>query len=292
MNAWKTALWIMALLAPACAAAQTKIDPTVFTQDIAKRIAAEVGGGKVSVAGRLELRVGSPDPDPAETSERTPEPATLYLDRIHQFCERNPADACEETKANYIAAMLAQRDGPPPLTRERLRVVVRGSDYCDQLGKMFESGKGTPIIETLAPGLCAVLVADYPRLIGVVTSDKLETLELGVAGAWLIGREQALAGLPKVGREVELKDGVVALIDDPYMSSLMLDHDGWNQLARRSGGEILVAVPEDVSVLVQRRSTADLPGFRDLVGSIYHDAQRSISTRIYRWTGNGWAVLD
>lgn len=292
MKAWMTALWLMALLAPACAAAQTEIDPTAFTQDIAQRITGALGPDKVRVAGRLELTVEPPAPDPADTHEQPQEPATLYLDRIHKFCERNPADACEETKSNYIAAMLAQRDGPPPLTRERLRVVVRGSDYCNQLEKMFESGKGTPVIETLAPGLCAVLVADYPRLMGVVTSDKLETLKLGVAGAWLIGREQALAGLPKVGREVELKDGIVALVDDPYMSSLMLDHDGWNQLARRSGGEILVAVPEDVSVLVQRRSTANLPELRNLVGEAFHSAQRSISTRIYRWTGNGWAVLD
>jgi hypothetical protein len=292
MKAWTTALGLMALLAPACAAAQTEIDPTGFTQDVANRITGALGPGKVRVVGRLELTVEPPAPDPADPGDRPHEPATLYLDRIHQFCERNTAEACEETKSNYIAAMLAQRDGPPPLTRERLRVVVRGSDYCDQLETMFESGKRTPVIEALAPGLCAVLVADYPRLMGVITSDDLETLKLGVAGAWLIGREQALAGLPKVGREVELKDGVVALIDDPYMSSLVLDHDGWNQLARRTGGEILVAVPEDISVLVQRRSTADLPELRDLVTSIAHQAQRSISTRIYRWTGNGWAVLD
>lgn len=280
------------LILPITASAQSRIDPTVFTQDLAKRFRAEVGTDKVRVAGPLELTIDPPDPDPADAGEQRREPGTLYLDRIHQFCERNPADACETTKANYVAGMVEQRGGPPPLTRERLRVIVRGSDYCDQIIEVFKRGERAPVIETLAPGLCAMLVADYPRTMAVVSSDELDSLKLGVAGAWLIGREQVLAGLPKIGRDVELKDGIIALIDDPYMSSLMLDHDGWNQLVRRSGGEILVAVPEDVGVLVQRRSTANLPELRKLVGEASHGAQRSVSTHIYRWTGNGWAVLD
>jgi hypothetical protein len=274
----------LALLLPAAeAAAQDGIDPARFSTEMAERIAA-ASGTRVAVTSPLELRgdtAGGGDP------------AQIFLDRIYQYCRRNSVEACESTKERFAASTAESLAGMPPLTRERLRIVVRDAGYCAGIAGMLDKPEHAPVIRPVAPGLCAVLVADYPHTRAVVNQEGLDKLKLPAAAAWLSGSERTRTENAGMLEQLDLDANAAMLTGGDYLPSVVLDIEGWRRLAARTHGTVMMAVPGDEGVFVNRLDRAgDLAALRKLVRDEYAASERGISPLIYRWSGDGWVPVE
>lgn len=273
-------LAVSALVAAPVALAQGAPEDA-FTREMAKRVEA-ARGRPVTVAGPLELR----------GKNESGEDAQFFLDRVFNFCSRNDAEACESVKQAYVEG-LAESGEMPPISRDRLRLVVRDAEYCRQIGAMLAKPEHEPVMRPLTKGICAVLVADYPRTRAVVNQEALAKLKLSAAAAWLAADQRTRDENAGMLDQVALDKGAAMLSGGDYASSVLLDVEGWRKVAARTKGELLMTVAGDGFVFVVRRDMIeDLAGFRKSVAEDYAAAERGVSPLIYRWTGDGWAVLD
>ncbi len=94
------------------------LDPDGFTVFVADQIREEMPDYRITIVGLMTLRVVPPQEDWSE----------LYLDRVHDYCLRQPDDcarALESFIANIREAALAFK---APIDRGMLRVGVRSSE--------------------------------------------------------------------------------------------------------------------------------------------------------------------
>ena len=141
-------------------------------------------------------------------------------------------------------------------------------------------------------GLCIILMGDYPTTMRSVTEDQLAPLGLTADAAWALAERQTLADLPRPDRLEGIHDTVVAVTGYDYVTSLMLNAEGW-RAAAAAEGELVVAVPDSGSMIVVRRANlADLVRFRAIVRDQMETAERGVSPNLYHWTAQGWALLE
>jgi hypothetical protein len=279
----RAALLLAALTLAAPAAAQAKYE-AAFTRDMAARFGAALPGRTLTITGALEISAG-------ETEDY--ESLTINVGRIFNFCATATPQECEASRTHYVAEVAgALTEQTAPITREQLRVIVRHTDFCRDLERTDRPQLLQAIHRAVpAPGLCAVLMADYPTRMRSVGEEDLAALGLDPGAAWALAVQQTLAGLPDPGA-IELTGGnLVAITEMDYVPSLLLAGDGWRRLAR--GGEIVVAVPSDGLMLVSRRAVLQpIEGFRTAVREDFETAERGISPLLYRWTEAGWVVVE
>ena len=267
-----------------CAAAPQPADPEAFTRLMTERMQREVPQVRIERAGPLQLRL-SGTPGYRE--------ATINLDRVYDVCRQGDDEACETSIANLVAAIGDIAAMEAPLRREQLRVMVRGSDYCDGIRRQFAEAERPSEIVTrpVRPGLCALLVGDYPNSMRITTSEAVTELSLTPDAAWSLAAEQTAQALGPIAELDQLGDTLTVIAGREYVPSLMLDSERWRRLAR-THGEIVVAVPGDgVVVAIKRSVIPDLSEFRTLIGQQYSQAERGISPRLYRWADNGWEEI-
>ncbi len=267
------------LLAPACRA-QARADADAFTADMAARLSRATGREFV-VSAPLTVKL----------KDARPDAHTLYLDRIFQFCAHNSAEDCEISKANFAASTAEVFTELPPLTADRLRVVVRASDYCAQMPARDQKGRPGPLQRPFAEGLCTVLMVDYPHTRRTVSPGDLDELRLKPETAWQVATVQTLKAAPKIG-DFPADGGPLILQGGDYVPGALLDIAGWRALAARAKGELFMAVPEDDLVVVYAGLKAeDIPALRQIVREDEVAAERGISASVYRWNGSGWTVV-
>lgn len=277
-------LCLAAALAATPAAAQAPADQAAFTRDLAERLRSAMPGERIEVAGPLQLGI-----------DREPEDGEINLGRIWNFCAQAGPAECEATIAHFVTTVAAALGDQAPLTREQLRVAVRHTDFCDDIGRRAaEAGRGQYFVtRPAAPQLCAVLMADYPEAMRALDSSDLDALGLEAGAAWALAERQTFAGLPQPDTLEGLADNVVAVTEFDYVPSLLLNLDGWRRAAAAAGGELIVAVPSDGFLIVGRRDlVTDLAGFAATTREGFAAAERGISPLVYRWTGTGWAPIE
>jgi hypothetical protein len=274
------------LLAPACGA-QSRSDTDSFAADMARRL-SKATGREFVITGTLSLRVKGSKPDGM----------TIFLDRIYQYCQHNSAEDCEHSKADFANSTSEAFTEVPAISADRLRIVVRDSEYCAQITTLMagkakppEPGK-TPLNRPFAEGLCTALMVDYPRTRKSVSQGDLNDLKLGTDAAWELARKQTVAVAPKLaGVEVGSKQ-LVVLEGGDYVPSVLLDLEGWRALAARTKGDLIVTVPdENFATILADLKSADLPRFQKMTRESYDAAERGISPFVYRWNGSGWTVV-
>ncbi|MFZ5748402.1 MAG: hypothetical protein ACOY45_12195 [Pseudomonadota bacterium] len=274
----------LALFAATPAAAQATVDPDAFTAEMAQRLAASFPDRQVRVTAPLTLSAS-----PAKEGEDAPE---LFLDRIYNFCRTATPEACEGVKARYILGVAESFAEPAPVTRDQLRIVLREPAYCSQLDTMFAEVGEVGVTRTLAPGLCMVLVADYPNTTRILRVSDVEALKMAPVAAWELARSQTLAKLPNVDGDIDPTDQPVAVTDMDYVPSLMLDLDGWQRLSARLGRPLIVMVPADNLLVVDVLDRIDdIDGLRAFLRRSKEEAERGVSAEIYRWEAGGWVVV-
>ncbi len=219
---------------------------------------------------------------------------TINTDRVDQYCAVNTAAACEVERATFVRNIAATTTtNYEGVTRAQLRVVVRGDDYVASYKAALDQGKhGALVTRPVAPGVTAMLAADFPASTRMINTGDLDALGLTVETAMALGEKQTVADLPPVPRLAELKGKLVAVSGFDYGASLMLLPERWHDLADASAGSLFVAIPSDGEVIIGIAGKDDLPKLRTVVADSYGHASRGISPLIYRWSPQGWIVAE
>jgi len=271
-------LAFLCLAAPA--SAQTS--EAEFTAQMAERFRAAFVGRTVEVTEPLQLRVNL-----------TPEPALVNVGRLYNFCASASADECERSVARFVSTSVeGLSDLNSPIAREQLRIVVRPTEYCDSIRPDGARDQPGPLLRPFIPGLCEVLMVDFPTRMRSANVEELRDLGLEPDAAWALALRQTLADLPDPPTLEGLGEGVILVSGFDYATSLMLDADGW-RAAAAAYGDLVVAVPASDSVVVARRANlGEVADFQGVVFRQFETAERGITPTLYRWSPAGFVPLD
>ena len=274
-------LLFLALLCLAPDASAQNSEPE-FTRQMVERFRAAMPGATVEISEPLQIRIRGQG-----------EPSHVNVGRIYNFCATNPPADCEATIAEFVGTVVSGLDNlEAPVAHEQLRVAVRPTEYCDYIDGLRPAGEPGPLTRPFVTGLCAVLMVDYPDRMRSLNAEDLRGLGLEADAAWTLARRQTLADLPRPEALEGLADGIVAVADFDYATSLMLNDEGW-RAATATYGDLIVAIPDSMVTIVARRANlADLDGFRRAVREHFDSAQRGITPTLYRWGPNGWAPFE
>ena len=278
-------LWALAamVVAASCLAtpALARENEAVFTRQMAERFRAALPGRTVEITAPLELRINS-----------EPDPSNIYVGRIFDYCGHATAEECEASMAHFVQG---HADGietlGDPITRDQLRVVVRPSEYCDEINGASGPNPEGLIMRPYLPGLCMLVMADFPNRRHGINPEHLGEIGLAADEAWRVAERQTLANLPRPDALEGLEQDIVVVTDD-YASSLLLHSEGW-LAARGRYGDMLVAIPASDEMIVGRAATIDdLESLRAVVQREFETAERPVSPTIYRFGPTGWTRLD
>jgi uncharacterized protein YtpQ (UPF0354 family) len=114
-----------------------------------------------------------------------------------------------------------------------------------------------------------------------------ETFELAMRNLHRMLMPVASLRLPNAKQPIQY------INDLPYESSRVLFQSDWAKLARKLGGTLIVAIPAG-SVLAYSRgdSPQAIGALRRFALDAYPGAIRPVSTTVFRWTGNGWRMVN
>lgn len=276
------ALLAIAVFAAAQPAAAAPASEEELTRIMADRLRRALPDRTVRIVGPLQLDVAG---------SGSSEPTQMNLDRVWNVCRGSSEADCEAVSERFITAMQEASIEHPPIVSGQLRLMVRTADYCAQVRRLFEErGQGAPLARSGPADLCTIMVADYPTTMRMVRPDDLPALNLDADRAWALAGRQTLDALPDPPDLAFEEGGFAIVAGQDYTPSVILDEAGWRALAA-ARGPILMAVPEDGAVVIARAAEADPRLFRDAIRDAAAGAERPISSRIYRWTERGWAVV-
>lgn len=235
------------------------------------------------------------DPHSLTAKLKGQEPLTINTDRVDQYCATSSAAECEDERAafvrNMLAALVEHYDRFDP---SQLRVILRADEYVASYRELLAQNKrGAQLItRPAAPGVTAMLAADFPTTTRMVDSTDLDKLGLTNETALALGEKQTIAALPPVPRLSEIQGKLIAQSGYDYGASVMLLPERWHDLADASQGTLFVAIPSDGEVLVGTATSAELPKLRAAVAESLAHARRAVSGLVYRWSPQGWVVAE
>lgn len=275
-----------ALLALTFGCAASSIDESAFTREMAERVAQAALSWTVGMDGPLTLKVHAPDADDIQVN----------LNRVFDFCSRSDAQACENSKQTFVGALTATFDSSVHLqdniSRDQLQLVIRAAGYCNEIVSAMRrsSPSAQPLVEPFAEDLCTIMMVDLPTARRTANMGDLKRLGLERAAAWKLARTNVLAPLPKMAKITVPAKSLAAIADLQNAPSLMLDSDGWRELASRTEGTSLLAVvPSDQFLGVARESSTEaLAALQKATRQNFETAERGVSPLVYRWTASGW----
>jgi hypothetical protein len=254
-------------------------DTDAFTAHVAELYQRAMPRMTIKIAGPLTLTISG-----------CPHPTQANLDSAYSFCLRNPRD-CEQVLTSYVAKMAAAfSQFDRPVTRERLRAIVRPSAYVEAAEKMF-SGKGDPIAEPLVGDLWVMCAVDAPTAIEIMKPSDLKKLNLSQDEALTLCKKNAAAALPPLApsKRDYPTPGVNIVTGDPYASNWLIFPERWVQIARDHHGDLLVAAPgPDAVIYTSGKREVSLDSFAEAAAFISLRAEKQLSTEVFRWSATGW----
>src|SRR5580698_7351777 len=272
------ALWGLTLSAGAIAE-EIPQEEAGFTEFVTGQIRAEIGDAPISIKGPLTVAVGD---------------VQANFDRIYGFCKRN-SEGCSKEIANYVKALgQAYRDQNAAPSREALRLVVRTTQYVQQVQGALGPGAAPLHPRVLVEGLVTLPVLDAPRTIRMLSDGDMKTLGLSadevqqVAIANLRGALKPLMDAAKVAGHGQIGQ----VVGDAFDSSRLILPDTWAPLAAAQGGKLIVAAPAtDAVFYVGEDSAHAIDVLRTLVKNIMSRAPNRLSDILLRWTPGGWEIV-
>lgn len=273
---------VSAIVLSACAQTPTPApalpqDEAGFTREVAARLQRAMPKTSVEVRAPLTIAVGS---------------SRATLDRIHDFCRREPA-SCSSEVDRYVAGIEeAGRLVDAPPAREDVRVVVRTADYMAAARAAL--GEDAPLARPIAGDLFAMTVLDGPSTIrsaGKSVRDALGLTQDELHALGIRNLRRTLPPLSEVARPS--RPGTIGNVaGDAYESSRLLLHEDWSPLASAQGGVLVVAVPaKDVVLYVGEDSAAAVDALRTLAKQVARQTPAPLSDLVLRWTPDGWVVV-
>jgi hypothetical protein len=272
-----------------CATAVSTQAASPYSERVAGLLRPQLPGFQIKVVDDFTLQLRPPKGDGRQQWQ-------LNLDRIASHCSAAPDD-CDRVLADFVtsAVSIAQEKTFEPTTAT-LRAVLRPADYEAEIAKLVAPKGDAPVSRPFAGGLMAMCYFDAPTSMRPVMRSELAKLGLEPAHALDACVSATRAALPKVPTEPLRADGpghaALGVLDgDSYMSSYLLLHDDWAELAGKLGGHLLVAAP-DASALVYVQDTGPemVKGVSAMTKDMYAKAERPISATVFRWTPTGWEI--
>lgn len=256
-------------------------DPAAFGKEMQARIEQLYPDAKLKPKDDLSVQLSFPGR----------EPLTMNFDRVFGFCQTATPEDCEGQMQQFAQAV-REVAVPPKIAKERLRLIVRGSDYLAGIAThLGAAGNPAPIQRPLADGIGLLLMADYPDTSATVSASDLSTLRIGEDEAIALGQAQVLSRLPEIPLATELRKGPIALQAE-YVESLLLNAAGWARLDAETRGALFVAVPGANLLIVGAAPDTELSDIAELTASLAAESPRPISTLVYRWRDGGWKATS
>lgn len=252
-------------------------DEAAFTREVAARVRRAMPKTSVEVRAPLTIAIGQ---------------AQANLDRIHDFCRREPA-SCSSEVDRYVAGMEeAGRLVDAAPARADVRVVVRTGDYMAAARAALGEDALAP--RPVAGDLFAMAVLDGPRTIRSIGKSVRDALGLTQDELHALGIENLRRTLPPLSEVAPpAKPGTIGNVaGDAYESSRILLHEDWSPLVTAQGGVLLVALPaKDVVLYVGEDSAKAVEALRSLATHVGKQTPAPLSDRVLRWTPSGWVVV-
>lgn len=214
----------------------------------------------------------------------------INLDRIYNFCLSSGPEDCAATKEEFVAGLAVER---AELAADALRLMVRDRQWVDHaLGRDASSEESMPldlIYRPIGDDLFAILVFDQPQIIATADAGALASLGLDADAAWDRARRQTAAMLPALPDPDQLRGSAVLFEGGEYYASLLVDLEGWAQLARAMGPKLfMTAVADDLVFVGEMPDGPDMERFRGVVEEDCAAQPRCISPNVYRFRGGRW----
>jgi uncharacterized protein YtpQ (UPF0354 family) len=256
-------------------------DETGFTEYVASRLRSEVGDSTVVVKGPLTLKLGG---------------LQANLDRTFGFCKHNASGCPMEISTFVRGTAEAYRAQNAPITRDMIRVVVRTTQYVQQMQNYLEPGAPTLLPTPFVEGLVLLPVLDSPTAFRLLNTENLKTLGLSEQEAQQLALTNTRAALKlKPLMDVAKIAGpgsIGQLAGDSFYPSRLALFDTWAPLADAQGGKLIVAAPAtDAVFYVGDDSRVAIDALRTLARNIMGQAPHPLSEILLRWTPTGWEVV-
>jgi hypothetical protein len=257
-------------------------NPTRFTADVAERFRR--AAPKLSVRITAPLRL--------EVSGGASGAHDVILERIYAACTIDP-DNCGSLVDDYVGKVSAYDLAPtPPLDRGTLRIIVRKSDYVDQMRKVGAAGGG-PVATPIAGDFWMVLASDQPTTIRVVSVHDLAALGLDAKAALALAKANMADDMQsqiKAARKGKRR-GIKVMAGSPYESSLFAFPELW--APSKPGASFLVAMPaSDVLVYCGDASPDAVGEVAATAREVMAHDDRPLSDAVFQWTPEGWKPLS
>lgn len=183
-----------------------------------------------------------------------------------------------------------------PISRDMLRVVIRTSQYVQQVQNDLGPGAPTLIPAPFVEGLVLLPVLDSPTSFRLFNSADMKTLGLTEQQAQqlaLTNTREALKLKPLMNiAKAAGKGSIGQLTGDSFHPSRLALFDTWAPLADAQGGKLIVAAPAtDALFYVGDDSRTAIDALRTLDHNVISHAPHPLSEILLRWTPTGWEVV-
>jgi hypothetical protein len=224
---------------------------------------------------------------------------TMNIGNLAAMCRGDDA-ACDEAIAGAIANFKLAGDDRPAITPEQLVITIKpGQWFLDAEKLMKEKApdkyENNKLAGQLLPGdLVAVLGADHPNGISMVSAEQLREMKLEAPAAFEQARKNLKASHETL--DLELLEGTPVWTnrsDDNYISAMMMLPELWKPLASKVKGDLLVAFPSRNRVFAT--GTKD-PGAQEGIANIasvaFQTEDHPIAPTIFKWSPTSWTVHE
>ena len=248
------AAFFAAMVAVTLASCGSVRDEATFTEEVAEELRQEMRQGAVRVKAPRTLEVTYPD----GTS------STPSLDNLWRDCSLRPEE-CDASIERFVRAIGEQQGAHLKLSRESIRVTVRGRAWVDELTKLGEP----PVARAFVGDLWKVYVFDLPDSMAAVRAKDLKTLVMSEEELDAVALSNLTNALVEFPHEPVQEGSPIRVLHagDSYEASRILLHASWVEISQKVKGELLVSVPsrDYVFFVGSGESPQVLKKFRQLV---------------------------
>lgn len=230
-----------------------------------------------------------PDPLSVTVEREGNEEWTVNFHRVFDYCTNSSPSDCAILREAFLNSIM---HGTDKVTPTGLRLAVRARDYLESAqAEVGDDPAKQFVAEAIGEDLMAVLVSDSSHSVTWVNMGQLADLRLGRADAWRRAWVQTRENLPELPVPGRLEEGAVIYEGEDYLASLLIDTDGWQQLADTVGPNLFITVVADGLVVVGSMPDGDgLDRFKEDAREDCAAQARCVSPYVYRFQQRSWTI--
>lgn len=255
------------------------------TTNVAEKLAAEIRG---LLPGAM---VTIPDPFGLNIIYEG-QTRSVSIGSVHDACFLG-AKSCDAAILNYAVQATHYMLETAPLSRNQLRIVVRSQAYLDNMREQMRTAD-TFVSEPLAGDVVSVCYRELPRGRRPIVTADLPALAVEQPAALAECRavsSRTVAPLAPLWKPLPAHGiGIIQTGDD--VTGYLADPEDWRTLAEQLGGLIVAAPSVDALLYGRASNPIDIDALATLATKMHADASTPVSAQVFRWTDNGWVVLQ